>query len=216
MRRRLALAVCAGAILAAVTACSRARPEELYLRAFKREGQLEVWTRSAGETSFHLLATYPVTARSGRPGPKRREGDLQVPEGFYEVNRFNPQSLFHLSLGLNYPNAADRILSDREQPGSDIFIHGGAASIGCLPIGDEAIEKVYALAEKVRAGGRMIPVHIFPGRMSGPEWQTYSAGFPELQAFWSQLQPAYDAFEKNRLVPQVTVEADGRYVMKAR
>ena len=216
MRRWLALAVCAGAILAAVTACSPGRPEELYLRAFKREGQLEVWARGAGETSFQLLATYPVTARSGRPGPKRREGDLQVPEGFYEVDRFNPHSLFHLSLGLNYPNAADRILSDREQPGSDIFIHGGTASIGCLPIGDKAIEKVYALAEKLRAGGRKIPVHIFPARMAGPEWQTYSAGFPELQAFWSQLRPAYEAFEKSRLVPQVTVKSDGQYVVNGR
>ena len=76
---------------------------------------------------------YPLAATSGQLGPKRHTGDCQVPEGFYEIYRFNPQSNFHLSLGLNYPNTADRALGE-PAPGSDIFIHGGAVTMGYLPV----------------------------------------------------------------------------------
>ena len=111
---------------------------EIYLRAFKFEGQLELWARPANDHAlFHLVHTYPIQCASGRLGPKRREGDGQVPEGFYFVERFNPRSLFHLSLGLNYPNASDRLLTTNPaQPGSDVFIHGNAVSVGCLAMGD--------------------------------------------------------------------------------
>src|SRR6185295_14539267 len=83
------------------------------------------------------------------------------------VTRFNPLSLFHLSLGLDYPNVADRAAG---QPGGslggDIFIHGGCASVGCIPLGDQAIEEVYVAALDARARGQQsIPVHIFPRRL---------------------------------------------------
>jgi murein L,D-transpeptidase YafK len=189
-----------------------AYPGEIFIRWFKREAQLELWARDhAGP--FHLVATYPILKSSGRPGPKRREGDQQVPEGFYEIDRFNPESLFHLSLRLNYPNAADRILSDRERPGSDIYIHGKNASIGCGPIGDQAIEEVYLAAlDASGAGQKRIAVHIFPARMQGAEWERWSAEHPAHTAFWAQLQPIYDAFERTKSVPEFTVSADGRYV----
>ncbi len=184
---------------------------ELFLRWFKREAVVELWAREdAGR--FQLVATYPILASSGGPGPKRREGDGQVPEGFYEIDRFNPESRFHLSLRLNYPNAADRILSDHDKPGGEIFIHGSNVSIGCAPLGDAAIEQLYlaALDTRTRSQTRL-PVHIFPARMHGADWPGFAAGHPALAPFWQQLQPAFDAFERDRLVPAVTVAPDGRY-----
>ena len=189
-------------------------PREIFLRAFKHEMELELWAREK-EEPFRKVATFTVTAPSGGPGPKRREGDGQVPEGCYVINVFNPQSNFHLSLGINYPNASDRILSDPERPGGEIFIHGGAASIGCLPLGDPAIEELYVTALDTRAHGQQsIPVHIFPARMSGDTWKTFAQAKPELRAFWANLQPIYDAFEKTRLLPAFSVASDGRYRLK--
>jgi murein L,D-transpeptidase YafK len=195
-------------------------PGEIFLRWFKREAVLELWARNPG-LRFHLVASYPILSSSGAPGPKRREGDRQVPEGFYEIDRFNPQSDFHLSLGLNYPNAADRVLADRDHPGSDIFIHGKDVSIGCAPIGDESIEEVYLAAfDAHERGQKRIEVHVFPGRMAGPEWEQFSATEisrrPELEAFWAQLRPAYEAFETRRLLPAITIAPDGRYVVTKR
>ena len=187
-------------------------PRELFLRAFKHEAVLEAWAR--GEGAFHLIREYPITYSSGQPGPKRREGDRQVPEGFYLIESFNPLSLYHLSLRVNYPNESDRILSDREKPGFDIYIHGGDGSIGCVPIGDEGIDEVYlmALDAKNRA---TIPLHIFPARMSGSAWEEFVAPIrfnePALVRFWDQLRPGYDAFEQTHRVPRIAVEKDGSY-----
>ena len=188
---------------------------EIFLRWFKREAVVELWARE-NRGAFRLIATYEILANSGAPGPKRRQGDLQVPEGFYEIDRFNPESLFHLSLGLNYPNAADRILSDHDKPGGDIFIHGKNVSIGCAPIGDAAIEQLFLAALDTHARGQAgIPVHIFPARMRGAEWVAYAAEHaainPALADFWKQLQPAYDAFERDRILPAFTVAPDGTY-----
>ena len=194
-----------------------AYPGGVFLRWLKREAVLELWAQDA-EPRFRLVSSYPILASSGEPGPKRREGDSQVPEGFYEIDRFNPASAFHLSLGLNYPNAADRVLSDHEQPGSDIFIHGGNASIGCAPVGDEAVEEVYLAALDARAHGQArIEVHIFPGRMAGAEWEHFAANEiarrPELAASWVQLQPAFEFFEHRHRLPSITVAGDGRYTV---
>ena len=187
-------------------------PAELFIRAFKREGHLELWSPGA-DGKFINVATYRVLAASGAPGPKRKEGDGQVPEGFYELDRFNPKSNFHLSLGINYPNAADRILGDAERPGFDIFIHGNNVTVGCLPMGDHMIEQIYLAAlDTVK---KPIAVHIFPARMSGAEWLPWRdaevAKAPALAAFWAQLQPGYDYFEKHRTLPKVTIAADGSY-----
>jgi murein L,D-transpeptidase YafK len=186
-------------------------PGEIFIRWFKHEAVLELWARNSAQP-FRLVTSWPILASSGGPGPKRREGDRQVPEGFYEIERFNPESLYHLSLALNYPNASDRILSDPQAPGSDIFIHGKAVSIGCAPIGDPAIEELYLAALAARDTGQSrIAVHIFPARMSGAEWTQFSNAHPTLSEFWAQLQPAYDAFERTHQIPPVTVAADGRY-----
>ncbi len=191
-------------------------PREIFLRAFKQEALLEVWARKdAG--AFKLWNSYPVLAASGGPGPKRRAGDRQVPEGFYRIDRFNPESRFHLSLGIDYPNSSDRILSDRRNPGGDIFIHGKDVTIGCLPLGDEAIEELYLLALDTRERGqRSIAVHIFPARMAGEEWARFRLGQSrELCSFWEQLQPVFDAFERTRRVPEIVVDRGGRYAIRA-
>jgi murein L,D-transpeptidase YafK len=192
-------------------------PHEVFIRAFKQEGELEVWGRGKadrnGVPEFRRIGVFPVTMSSGKPGPKRREGDLQVPEGCYRVVAFNPESSFHLSLGLDYPNASDKILSDPVKPGYDIYIHGGAVSVGCLPLGDDVIEEVYLLATDVKAkrASTEIPVHIFPARMEGKAWEALLSSHPEHAAFWGQLQPIYAAFEKTKRVPKTSVARDGSY-----
>ncbi|MBD2768266.1 hypothetical protein IC235_10215 [Hymenobacter sp. BT664] len=168
---------------------------EIFLRLIKTNRELEVWARNQGARSFKLLHRYPLAATSGHLGPKRRAGDRQVPEGFYEIDRFNPQSDYHLSLGLNYPNAADRALGE-PNPGGDIFIHGGEVTIGCLPITDLGIEEVYLLAVTARAAGQtVIPVHIFPFPITETELAKHATSFH--QAFWRELMPGYTYFEQH-------------------
>ena len=193
----------------------------VHLQAFKREGQLELWARPADQAPFRLVHTYPILRASGRLGPKRREGDGQVPEGFYVVDRFNPRSLFHLSLGLDYPNASDRLLTtDPAHPGSDVFIHGNAVSAGCLAMGDAAAEEIYLAALDARdaAGGGGGPsVFIFPCRMDAANWQAVLApacvGRPELVTLWSALRTGYDLFERTRQLPTIRTDAQGHYLV---
>ncbi|MBF9238292.1 L,D-transpeptidase family protein [Hymenobacter sp. BT683] len=165
------------------------------VRVIKTNRELEVWARNQNRGPFELLQTYPLAATSGKLGPKRRAGDRQVPEGFYEIDRFNPKSDYHLSLGLNYPNAADRALGE-PQPGGDIFIHGGEVTIGCLPITDAGIEEVYLLAVAARAAGQAaIPVHIFPFPITEKELSK-RPNSPHV-AFWRGLMSGYAHFEKH-------------------
>lgn len=185
-------------------------PKSLFFRAFKVEKELEIWAEGTKNTMV-LLRTYPIAAASGTPGPKRRQGDLQVPEGVYKVDRFNPNSMFHLSLGLNYPNASDRILGDKADPGSDIFIHGNEVSIGCMAMTDEKIEEIYDLATKAK---RAITVHIFPCRMSGNAYAAIKRDYPQHRTFWTQLEPIYLAFEDTKRVPKVSIDSKGRYKLK--
>ncbi|MEW5849964.1 MAG: hypothetical protein AB2A00_14305 [Myxococcota bacterium] len=191
-------------------------PAAIYLRAFKQEGVLELWAGEKRDGALTFIKAYSICQKSGVLGPKRREGDLQVPEGFYEVDRFNPHSNFHLSLGLNYPNASDRIRSDKHRPGGDVFIHGDCVTIGCLPIENDPIEELYVIALDTRLhGGKSIPVHVFPRRMdeAGMEELRRHAGANQaLVAFWEELQPGFVAFERDRRVPRVSVEkGTGRY-----
>ena len=136
-------------------------PKEVYIRSFKYDSQLEVWARNTSNEQFKLFKTYRICALSGTLGPKRMQGDYQVPEGFYYVNIFNPKSNYHLSLGLNYPNASDNLLSDSLQPGGDIYIHGNCITTGCIPITDNQIEELYLLTAYAKSGGQdFILVHV--------------------------------------------------------
>jgi hypothetical protein len=174
--------------------------DEIFLRAMKRERQLELWARNGAGEPFRFVKWLPITAASGGPGPKRREGDRQVPEGFYEVDRFNPKSDFHLSLGLNYPNASDRVHADPVSPGSDIFIHGGNASIGCIALGDDGIEEIYLAALESRV--RPIRVHLFPARVDAPDWSSWRdaqlGAHPEFRELWGVLAAEWERFGRTR------------------
>ena len=111
--------------------------------AYKEQSDLELWVKGRTEKNYRLLTTYKICSSSGELGPKRMEGDLQVPEGFYYINNFNPNSNFHLSLGINYPNQSDLILSSHKNPGSAIYIHGSCVTIGCLPMTTDKIKEIY-------------------------------------------------------------------------
>lgn len=190
-------------------------PYAIYLRAFKSERELELWARPPDDARYRLVHIFHVLGSSGRLGPKRREGDRQVPEGLYFIDRFNPESRFHLSLGLDYPNASDRVRSDPVNPGSDIFIHGGRATIGCLPIGDDAVEVLYLIA--LHAENRVIPVHVFPSRRENGSWKPevehLASTTPALRSFWNELAPALDRFNIRHELPSFRVGPDGQYLV---
>lgn len=137
-------------------------PRKVAFIALKDERLMEVWAR--GEDQWMRIHTYPITAASGVAGPKLREGDRQVPEGIYDIIGLNPNSSYHLSMKLNYPNAFDlqhAQAEGRDEPGTNIFIHGKAVSIGCLAMGDEAIEELFTLVHDVGRGN--VTVIIAPG-----------------------------------------------------
>ncbi len=181
----------------------------LFIRVFKKEQHVEVWIREQKKTTFKKLLTYRFCATSGSLGPKRKEGDLQIPEGVYHINHFNPQSNFHLSLGVSYPNASDKILSDKKNPGGAIYIHGNCVTIGCVPITDDKIKELYIFAVEARNNGQKeIPIHIFPSHLSNDFLQSAST---EHRSFWRNLRSIYDDFEKTKLVKPVRVRKDGAY-----
>ena len=206
---------------------------ELYFRAIKNEKTLEIWAKNRTDETFQHVKDYVFAGYCGSLGPKRKEGDMQIPEGFYHINRFNPMSSFYLSLGLNYPNESDRILGHKSKPGSDIFIHGTNITSRCIPITDEKIKEVYILAiEAKNAGQEKIPVDIFPARLdekSFEELKAYSKS-PEyieywrpwlgnkvinsdaMNLFWAQLKPRYQYFETHRQLKSFKVNEKGKYV----
>ncbi|GAB4388675.1 MAG: hypothetical protein Kow0025_09380 [Thermodesulfovibrionales bacterium] len=187
-------------------------PRDIFIRAFKAERVLELWARDEGYEGYAFVKSYPFCAASGGPGPKRRAGDGQIPEGFYHIERFNPASEYHLSLGIDYPNEHDRAMG---WGGGDIFIHGGCRTVGCIPLTDESIKELYVAAALAREGGqRRIPVHIFPARLDGAGFRGLAAGVRgdrALLAFWENLRRGYEIFESTRHVPEVEVDGEGRY-----
>ncbi len=193
-------------------------PAEMYVRSFKYDRQLEVWVKNEPGQAFKLFKTYKVCQQSGTMGPKRVEGDYQVPEGFYYINEFNPNSAYHLSLGLNYPNASDKILADEYRPGSNIYIHGNCVSTGCIPITDVPMEELFIIAGTVKEQGyqEFIPVHVFPVRYNVAKSLEYLMGItkdnPTLLAFNKNIKLAFDYFETNKKLPVIMVNQLGEYV----
>ena len=191
--------------------------KNIYIRSFKYNSELEVWARNSKTDSFSFFKKYKICALAGTMGPKRMEGDYQVPEGFYYINDFNANSIYHLSLGLNYPNPADKLLSDAMRPGGDIYIHGSCVTVGCIPIMDAQIEELYVLSTYAKAAGQeFIPVHIFPAKYREKASATYLDKFietePNLKDFENNLRKMYDFFEDNRRLPVVAVSEKGKYV----
>jgi murein L,D-transpeptidase YafK len=189
----------------------------VYIRSFKYDGQLEVWVKSERKKPFELFKTFKICALAGALGPKRMEGDYQVPEGFYYINEFNPNSDYYLSLGLNYPNQSDRILSDSLRPGGAIYIHGSCVTVGCIPITDQQIDELYILCAYAKAAGEdYIPVHIFPIRYSVKKSADFLANLTrtdaKLKEFAAHLEEVYDHFEITHQLPVIMTNKEGAYV----
>lgn len=188
---------------------------ELCINAYKSEEKLEVWLKKPSEAKFRLFKIYDFCEHSGTLGPKVMEGDLQTPEGFYQINIFNPESSYHLSLGIDYPNNVDLTRTGpANKPGGDIYIHGNCVTVGCIPLTDEKIKEVYLLAIFAKNGGQnTMPVNIFPFKMDEPNMKNYSQKFPQHVAFWQTLKQGYLAFEQNKFLPKIN-PIKGKYVIK--
>lgn len=185
--------------------------KQIYIRAFKQEQILEVW--ASDDVEFKLIKTYKFTATSGYPGPKQREGDLQIPEGFYQLEAFNPESKFYLSFKVNYPNSADSIRNKKEENlGGDIYIHGSNQTIGCIPIGDSTIAELYWLCVKSYAINPVIPIHIFPCKMEKKNLTKLYTKYPAQINFWNSIKPMYRFFQSHKMLGEVTgCDAFGNY-----
>jgi murein L,D-transpeptidase YafK len=180
----------------------------VFVRIFKLESELEVWLKKDGR--YELFATYPICLWSGRLGPKLQEGDRQAPEGFYSVSKdqLNPNSRWHRSFNLGFPNAFDRAL---DRTGSLIMVHGGCQSIGCFAMTDPVVDEIWRLITAALDGGQQsFDVQVFPFRMTERNLRARSGD--RWSQFWSDLQAGYDAFERTHMPPQVGV-CDGRYVI---
>ncbi len=188
---------------------------ECLLLGYKEEEQLELYVRKKGTATYSLFKSYPICYASGELGPKRKEGDRQVPEGLYQISSFNPVSNYHLSLQVNYPNASDRKLSDPKNPGGQIFIHGSCVSIGCLAMRDFRIEEIYLMAVHAKSNGQqVIPVYLFPFQMNRENMEEQLANLPETdsrKSFWKQLEPAWKYWQRERKTIPYSIDSKGKY-----
>jgi len=176
---------------------------EVFIRIFKAESELELWIKAPQVNTFELKETFPICRWSGELGPKLREGDGQSPEGFYKVRRasLNPNSSYHLSFNLGFPNRFDRA---HARTGSFLMVHGACVSIGCYAMTDAGIEKIYGAVESaLKSGQDVVDVHIFPFRMTS-ENLALNEGH-EWYEFWLNLKEGYDAFDRTQRVPSVNV-----------
>ncbi|MBE1291578.1 MAG: 2-dehydro-3-deoxyphosphooctonate aldolase [Rhodobacteraceae bacterium] len=177
----------------------------VYIRIFKEERELELWVQTPNDT-YALFKTYPICNHSGALGPKLKEGDRQSPEGFYTVAKsaLNPNSSYHLSFNLGFPNQFDR---SHNRTGSFLMVHGDCVSVGCYAMTDPAIEEIYVAVEAALNGGQSsVPVHAFPFRPT-PE-RMAAASDHQWHDFWQQLAPAYHAFAATGRPPLIAVDGD--------
>jgi len=203
--------------------------QQLYIRFLKKDKVLEVWAGDHGN-KLAPITSYHVYKASGVLGPKRAQGDLQVPEGFYtqkdaDVNNregyFNENSDHHLSFSTNYPNPSDKILGDKDDPGDKIYLHGGSASIGCIAIEDEWIKELYLISLDTYMTGNTVNIHSFPSYMEDFDMEDLkkeAGDDTELYKFWEKmLKPGYDYFEKHREIPKIDIDpTTGAYSVRPR
>lgn len=178
----------------------------VFIRIFKEPAVLELWIEKTNR--FHLFRTYNICAYSGSLGPKLKEGDKQAPEGFYFVraDQMNPNSSYHLSFNLGYPNAFDR---HHRRTGSALMVHGECASIGCYAMGNESIEEIWTVCSRALENGQsFFRVHCFPFPLAPANLERHATN--RWQKFWQEMKPIYDHFEETRVPPNVVVR-DGKY-----
>jgi murein L,D-transpeptidase YafK len=174
----------------------------MLIRTYKKEAEFEVWKKRS-DGKYALLKTYPMCRWSGQLGPKVKEGDRQVPEGFYAITpgQMNPNSAYYLSFNVGYPNAYDRA---HGASGGAIMVHGACSSAGCFSMTDQQIAEIYAIARESFAGGqREIQMQSYPFHMNAENFAKHRAD-PNI-AFWKQLKEGADNFEVAKTEPKVGV-----------
>jgi len=182
---------------------SAKKGDPVFIRIFKEEAILEVWIDTGNE--YEHLKDYIICASSGYLGPKLKEGDRQAPEGFYKVRKkqLNPNSKYHLSFNLGYPNAYDRV---HGRTGSFLMVHGNCVSIGCYAMTDEKIEEIYALVKTaLNQGQGYVDVHAYPFRMTAENMNLYEGN--NWYEFWVNLKEGYDYFESEKRPPKIKIES---------
>jgi murein L,D-transpeptidase YafK len=183
----------------------------MLIRAYKKEAEFEVWKMN-GEGKYVHLKTFPMCRWSGQLGPKTREGDRQVPEGFYSITpaQMNPNSAYYLSFNVGYPNQLDRALG---HSGGTIMVHGACSSAGCFSMTDAQIAEIYAIARSAFNGGqRAIQMQSYPFRMTAENLAKHRLD-PNI-GFWKNLKEGNDHFEVTKEEPTVAY-CDRRYIFNA-
>ena len=192
-------------------------PKFIYWRSFKLEDELELWGADSANGKYKLVKRYSICKGSGDLGPKRKFGDMQVPEGLYYIEKYNPNSTYHLSMKIAYPNESDMVLGDKENPGNEIYMHGGCASIGCLPMTDSTIDEIYwvtVMAQSYQGKNSKIPIDIFPCHFNKKNWNYLKLNYshkPQLIKFWQNIEEAYNFFEEKKIAPGYWVDQKGKY-----
>lgn len=176
-------------------------PKDIALLAFKKERKLELWARNENQ-SWRFIHSYPLTATSGRLGPKLKERDGQIPEGIYRLTTFNPFSSMHLSMMIDYPNNFDRLQASkdgRKKLGDNIFLHGKSLSVGCLAIGDHAIDQLFLLSRRV--GLNHTKVIIAPNDLRVEKPATSNFAQPRwLPELYKNITAALNEFTSKRII----------------
>ena len=183
----------------------------VFLQIFKRESEVKVWMQPEKGQDYKFFKTYPICNYSGNLGPKLKEGDKQSPEGFYSVKpaAMNPNSSYHLSFNLGFPNRYDRSFG---RTGSYLMVHGNCISVGCYAMGDDQIEEIYTLAEEaLRNGQKSFKVHAFPFYMTDENLAAQEDS--KWHGFWTNMKEGYDTFETTRRPPRIKM-ASKRYVVR--
>ncbi len=190
------------AVLAKMEALDTTPSSPTVIRTYKKEAELEIWKmKSNGE--YALLKTYPMCRWSGQLGPKKREGDMQVPEGFYSIapGQMNPNSHYYLAFNVGYPNAYDRAYG---RTGGNVMVHGVCSSAGCFSMTDEQVADIYAIARDSFAGGqREIQLQSYPFHMTAENMAKFRLD-PNID-FWKNLKDGADHFEVTKNEPSVLV-----------
>jgi murein L,D-transpeptidase YafK len=191
-----------GAVLAKMEALDTTPSSPTVIRTYKKEAELEIWKmKSNGE--YALLTTYPMCRWSGQLGPKKREGDMQVPEGFYSIapGQMNPNSHYYLAFNVGYPNAYDRAYG---RTGGSVMVHGVCSSAGCFSMTDEQVADIYAIARDSFSGGqREIQLQSYPFHMTAENMAKFRLD-PNID-FWKNLKDGSDHFEVTKNEPSVLV-----------
>jgi murein L,D-transpeptidase YafK len=190
------------ATLAKMEALDTTPSSPTIIRTYKKEAELEIWKmKSNGE--YALLKAYPMCRWSGQLGPKKREGDMQVPEGFYSIapGQMNPNSHYYLAFNVGYPNAYDRAYG---RTGGNVMVHGVCSSAGCFSMTDEQVADIYAIARDSFAGGqREIQLQSYPFHMTAENMAKFRLD-PNID-FWKNLKDGSDHFEVTKNEPSVLV-----------